>query len=388
MDQSRVKLVGAIVMALSIHSIWQTRSSSVMAEGSKSSESGASTKSSKRSAPTESSKTSASKEWQQQQDKEELENILLPSSGGSQSTVPRSGSGSDAGPVGGSTPPVGGSDPVGDDVVNGAAPSDSTAPAPDSARAPNGSARADESASGANGSTPPAVGSGATDGAVATDGMGADTGGTGAVTGSVSKDSDSAWPGEDDDADAVAPTAPVDAKSPPPLSAVIEKDDGKIELKSQRPLTDAEKNRQLIGEAIAKFGSPGLFMVSYMNGPWTIQNTLKSSSGERSGLKPGDTIISIDGRYITGMKIRDVYFAATGYRGQYRQFVINRDGFIKTISVPLWGINDMKDRRTQYIEYYWYLLYHNLISVSAYNRAVEPFLYFKVPKFKPMPTGK
>lgn len=356
-------------MALSMPSIWQTRSSSAMAQGDAEKEPEkiqdsmvlVAKKAASEASPAkaDSSKSSSGKESEQQKDKDELENVLLPSDG-SQSTAPRNGPASDT-TVGG---PIGDSDPVvGDSPINGATPYDASAPG---------------GAVPAGGSVPPAKGAAPTDGGVATDGMGA-------VTGSVSQNE--AWPGEDDD-DAVPSVPPVDAKSAPPLSAVIEKNDGKIELKSERPLTDAEKNRQLIGEAIAKFGSPGLFLVSYMNGPWTIQNTLKSSSGERSGLKPGDTIISIDGRYITGMKIRDVYFVATGYRGQYRQFVINRDGFIKTISVPLWGINDMKDRRTQYIEYYWYLLYHNLMSVDAYNRAVAPFLYFKVPKFKPMPTGK
>lgn len=370
-------------------SIWETRSSSVLAAESHKGLSAPKEKSGKNSSSAKdpASKTSSggrsSKESEEKKETDELNNILLPSTDGSGSPFspgavkaqPEAASG----PVGGTLPSLADpGEPIGSDAVNGAAPSDAMV-APDA------------DASGVTGSS---TGSSRTKSSrasddAATDGMGNLSGDPGSnYSENSSAAQDLSWPGEEESSPSSAPDVePKDAVNPPPLSAVIEKDDG-IQLKAQQALTEAEKNKKLIGEAIAKHGSCGLFLVTYMNGPWTVERTLKGSSGEAAGLKPGDTIISIDGKYTTGMKIREVYFISTGYRGQYRSFVINRDGVIKTISVPLWGILDMKDRRTQYIEYYWYLLYHNLMSVQAYNRAVAPFLYFKVPVFKPMPVLK
>lgn len=160
------------------------------------------------------------------------------------------------------------------------------------------------------------------------------------------------------------------------------------ELKAQKAMTQEQRNQMLFAQAIQNHGTPSLFLVSWMNGPWTISECLNGGAGAYAGLKPNDKILSVDGYSYTGCDIKTVYLSLVGKRGGYRTYKIDRGGKIMHINVPLWGFADIRDRRTQNVEYYWYLLYHGLIGIKEYQKGVQPFLYFKVPLLYAVPDTK
>lgn len=159
-----------------------------------------------------------------------------------------------------------------------------------------------------------------------------------------------------------------------------------VDLKSEDAKSDTDRQRSLIAEAFLNHGTLGLLLITSFTGTLEVYRVLKGSPAEFAGIKPGDKIIQIGTSRITGtnIDIKSVYHMLTGYRGQYRTLKIARGIHTKTIHVPLWGIYDFRDRRSQYIEYYWYLLYHNLIGPKEYEKKVAPFLYFTPPKVRPL----
>ncbi|MCA9805006.1 MAG: PDZ domain-containing protein [Cyanobacteria bacterium HKST-UBA02] len=167
-------------------------------------------------------------------------------------------------------------------------------------------------------------------------------------------------------------------------------DSGKVELEQGVAQSDEEKQRSLIAEAFLKHGTLGVLVVATFTGTLEVYQVLRGSPAQYAGLKPGDKIVEVNGRRISAADMKNIYHILTGYRGQSKTLKVQRGINQKTLVVPLWGIYDFRDRRSQYIEYYWYLLYHNLIGPREYERAVKPFLYFKPPTVRPpkKPAGK
>lgn len=167
-------------------------------------------------------------------------------------------------------------------------------------------------------------------------------------------------------------------------------DTGKVELEQGAAQSDEEKQRSLIAEAFLKHGTLGVLVVATFTGTLEVYQVLRGSPAQYAGLRPGDKIVEVNGRRISGADIKNIYHILTGYRGQSKTLRVQRGIDQRTMVVPLWGIYDFRDRRSQYIEYYWYLLYHNLIGPKDYEKAVKPFLYFKPPTVRPpkKPAGK
>ncbi|MGE0265865.1 MAG: PDZ domain-containing protein [Candidatus Obscuribacterales bacterium] len=159
---------------------------------------------------------------------------------------------------------------------------------------------------------------------------------------------------------------------------------GKVELEQGAAQSDEEKQRSLIAEAFLKHGTLGVLVVATFTGTLEVYQVLRGSPAQYAGLRPGDKIVEVNGRRISAADMKNIYHILTGYRGQSKTLKVQRGINQKTLVVPLWGIYDFRDRRSQYIEYYWYLLYHNLIGPREYERAVKPFLYFKPPTVRPL----
>ena len=155
-----------------------------------------------------------------------------------------------------------------------------------------------------------------------------------------------------------------------------------LNLKKLTPKAQEQNRKMMVLRAIRNHGTTGILLVAYFNGPWIIHTVLKGTPAEKYGLRAGDVIESINGEPIRGMSIERVYFRITGRRGQPKSFRIKRRGKHLKINLPLWSIYDIKYRRSQYIEYYWYLLYNKVITNSQYKRLVKRFIYFNEPTLR------
>lgn len=164
-------------------------------------------------------------------------------------------------------------------------------------------------------------------------------------------------------------------------------DQTELHLSKQKAMSDKEKNRLLVLRGVRYHGTTGILLIAYFMGPWMVHTVLKGTPAARYGLRAGDVIEKVDGESIRGMPIDRVFFRITGKRGQMKVFDIRRNGVAMQIKLPLWSIYDIKDRRSQYIEYYWYLLYHKAITLNQYHRLVKPFIYFDEPKLSSPPKS-
>lgn len=164
-------------------------------------------------------------------------------------------------------------------------------------------------------------------------------------------------------------------------------DQTELHLSKQKAMSDKEKNRLLVLRGVRYHGTTGILLIAYFMGPWMVHTVLKGTPAARYGLRAGDVIDKVDGESIRGMPIDRVFFRITGKRGQMKVFDIRRNGVAMQIKLPLWSIYDIKDRRSQYIEYYWYLLYHKAITLNQYHRLVKPFIYFDEPKLSSPPKS-
>lgn len=164
-------------------------------------------------------------------------------------------------------------------------------------------------------------------------------------------------------------------------------DQTELHLSKQKGMSETEKHRLLVLRGVRYHGTTGILLIAYVMGPWMVHTVLKGTPAARYGLKAGDVIEKVDGEPIRGMPIDRVFFRITGKRGQMKVFDIRRNGVALQIKLPLWSIYDIKDRRSQYIEYYWYLLYHKAITLNQYHRLVKPFIYFEEPQLNSPPKS-
>lgn len=124
---------------------------------------------------------------------------------------------------------------------------------------------------------------------------------------------------------------------------------------------------------LMQHGTMGLFLRKNIGGPWTVQNPLNGGAARYYGVQRGDILASIDGQDISQENITSIYFMLTGRRGQIKRLELIRPGHKLELQIPLWSVYDMHDRNSEYIEYYWFLLYHNLITPEQYQRLAKPF---------------
>ncbi len=131
--------------------------------------------------------------------------------------------------------------------------------------------------------------------------------------------------------------------------------------------------RKELAIRLMQYGTVGLLLSKNIGGPWIVQNTLNGGAAQYYGVQKGDILASIDGQDISQQSITSIHFMLTGRRGQIKHLELVRPGHKLELQIPLWSVYDMHDRNSEYIEYYWFLLYNNLITPEQYQRLAKPF---------------
>ncbi len=131
--------------------------------------------------------------------------------------------------------------------------------------------------------------------------------------------------------------------------------------------------RKQLAVRLMQYGTIGLLLSKNIGGPWIVQNTLNGGAAQYYGVQKGDILASIDGQDISQQNITTIHFMLTGRRGQIKHLELVRPGHKLELQIPLWSVYDMRDRNSEYIEYYWFLLYNNLITPEQYSRLAKPF---------------
>lgn len=131
--------------------------------------------------------------------------------------------------------------------------------------------------------------------------------------------------------------------------------------------------RKELAVRLMQYGTVGLLLSKNIGGPWIVQNTLNGGAAQYYGVQKGDILASIDGQDISQQSITSIHFMLTGRRGQIKHLELIRPGHKLELQIPLWSVYDMHDRNSEYIEYYWFLLYNNLITPEQYQRLAKPF---------------
>ncbi len=131
--------------------------------------------------------------------------------------------------------------------------------------------------------------------------------------------------------------------------------------------------RKALAVRLMQYGTVGLLLSKNIGGPWIVQNTLNGGAAQYYGVQRGDILASIDGQDISQQSITSIHFMLTGRRGQIKHLELVRPGHKLELQIPLWSVYDMHDRNSEYIEYYWFLLYNNLITPEQYQRLAKPF---------------
>lgn len=131
--------------------------------------------------------------------------------------------------------------------------------------------------------------------------------------------------------------------------------------------------RKELAVRLMQYGTIGLLLSKNIGGPWIVQNTLNGGAAQYYGVQKGDILASIDGQDISQQNITSLHFMLTGRRGQIKHLELIRPGHKLELQIPLWSVYDMHDRNSEYIEYYWFLLYNNLITPEQYQRLAKPF---------------
>ncbi len=143
-------------------------------------------------------------------------------------------------------------------------------------------------------------------------------------------------------------------------------------------LNAAAMARKELALRLMQHGTTGLLLVKNIGGPWTVEYPLRGGSARYYGVQKGDVLASIDGQDISTQNITSIYFMLTGKRGEMKHLELIRPGHKLELQIPLWSVYDMHDPSSEYIEYYWFLLYNGLITPEQYQRLakpVEPYLH-------------
>ena len=137
-------------------------------------------------------------------------------------------------------------------------------------------------------------------------------------------------------------------------------------------LDGSSKLRARVEKMLEGYGTSGIFLSKVAVFAPVIEKVLTGGSAQAYGLKKGDILISIDGRQAKRMNMTQLHNALTGRRGESRTLVVQRRGRKLSFVVPLWSVYEMHDRISEYVEYYWFLLYNKLITPKQFQRLSGP----------------
>lgn len=142
----------------------------------------------------------------------------------------------------------------------------------------------------------------------------------------------------------------------------------KVALSGKRDIK-AEITRKLM-----QYGTFGVSIKKDVEGrPWHVRFVLKDGAGARAGVRKGDIINSIDGHPIKNIPITSIYHMAYGRRGEVRTLGIRRKGKKRYVRVRLISVYDIGFKPTEYLEYYWFLLYNGYITKKQFAHLAKPY---------------
>ncbi len=145
-------------------------------------------------------------------------------------------------------------------------------------------------------------------------------------------------------------------------------------LSSSTSLNAMDERRRQVAESVTRFGTPSILLYTTGNGNWLVTKPLRGGAAEVAGMRSGDRIWSVDGHPVPhSLDMKVAYHMITGTRGQTKIFQIQRGGSYYNLPVRLFNVYEIRDQTSQYVEYYWYLLYNGIISVSQYQRMMSRF---------------
>ena len=149
----------------------------------------------------------------------------------------------------------------------------------------------------------------------------------------------------------------------------------KAETTSLKGGTKKVKNKLV--QRLLEYGTMGLSLQKDLPGfPWYVKNVLDGGAAQRYGAQKGDILNTIDGHPIVSTPIATIYHMLCGRRGEVRTLGINRSGKDMYLRVQLISVYDIGNRPSEYIEYYWFLLYNGYITNQQYAKLAKPYERF------------
>mgnify|MGYP001171865018 CR=1 FL=1 len=146
----------------------------------------------------------------------------------------------------------------------------------------------------------------------------------------------------------------------------------KAETTSLKGGTKKVKNKLV--QRLLEYGTMGLSLQKDLPGfPWYVKNVLDGGAAQRYGAQKGDILNTIDGHPIVSTPIATIYHMLCGRRGEVRTLGINRSGKDMYLRVQLISVYDIGNRPSEYIEYYWFLLYNGYITNQQYAKLAKPY---------------
>lgn len=170
-------------------------------------------------------------------------------------------------------------------------------------------------------------------------------------------------------------------KAPALMSEVPSLDGGKkqpqaLDASASRTRLSAgtKKVKNKLVQKLMEYGTMGLSLKKDLPGfPWYVKYVLDGGAAQRYGAKDGDILNTIDGHPIVTTPIATIYHMLCGRRGEVRTLGINRGGKDMFLRVQLISVYDIGTQSSEYIEYYWFLLYNGYITNEQYAKLAKPW---------------
>ena len=135
-----------------------------------------------------------------------------------------------------------------------------------------------------------------------------------------------------------------------------------------------KKVKNKLTQKLMEYGTMSLSLKKDVPGfPWYIRYVLRGGAGQRYGAQKGDIVNSVDGHPIKSLPITTIYHMFCGRRGEMRTLGITRKGKKMFLRLRLLSVYEIGYAPTEYIEYYWFLLYNGYITNKQYARLAKPY---------------